>query len=71
MLNSQSNAAFTPRSTRSFSLSREEARVCARDGCTNPLVDVWEETETLCGRCALETELFDRDSRRERFFANA
>ena len=49
--------------------SSAEARVCARDGCTNPLVEVWEETESLCGRCAVETELFDREARRERLWS--
>jgi hypothetical protein len=45
-----------------------EPRVCALPGCANVVVEPWEESGTLCARCALDRELWDRDGRRERAF---
>jgi hypothetical protein len=42
---------------------------CRKEGCPNVVFEPWEETGALCARCALEGELFDRESRRERAFA--
>ena len=38
-------------------------RVCTRPGCPNLVREAWEETGTLCSRCALELELCDREAR--------
>ena len=38
---------------------------CARPGCPNPVREPWEETGSLCARCAIEGELYDREARRE------
>ena len=38
---------------------------CARPGCPNPVREPWEETGSLCARCAIEGELYDREARHE------
>jgi hypothetical protein len=38
---------------------------CAVPGCPNRVSEPWEETGRLCPRCAVETELFDREARFE------
>jgi hypothetical protein len=38
---------------------------CARPGCPNLVREAWEETGTLCARCAVEGELYDREARYE------
>jgi len=35
---------------------------CAR--CDEPIVERWDPERDLCARCALESDLFDRDARR-------
>ena len=47
------------------------ARPCARPGCANSFVELWEETGLLCGRCAIETDLYDRDLRWDRVHSPA
>jgi len=48
---------------------REDAAVvaflprCRVPGCPNRVHEPWEATGTLCSRCALEGELFDREAR--------
>jgi hypothetical protein len=42
--------------------------ICAAPGCTNVVQENWDETGRLCGRCAIEEELFDRESRWDRVF---
>jgi hypothetical protein len=34
--------------------------------CDEPVGERWDPDKNLCARCALDAELFDRDSRRER-----
>lgn len=34
--------------------------------CQAPIDERWEPAERLCASCALESDLFDRDNRRER-----
>jgi 8-oxo-dGTP pyrophosphatase MutT (NUDIX family) len=36
---------------------------CVRPGCANRVREAWEETGTLCARCALEIDLYDREAR--------
>ncbi len=49
--------------------SAEEPRLCAHANCCNLVAEVWEETGTLCARCAIEEDLFDREERRRRSFS--
>lgn len=37
--------------------------VCALPGCRNLVFEAWEETGTLCSRCAIEIDLFEREDR--------
>jgi hypothetical protein len=41
---------------------------CARAGCPNTVVDEWEESGLLCGECALEEDLCDREARWDRMY---
>ncbi len=41
---------------------------CARSGCTNTVLDEWEESGLLCGECALEEDLCDREARWDRMY---
>ena len=41
---------------------------CSRAGCPNTVVDEWEESGLLCGECALEEELCDREARWDRMY---
>lgn len=41
---------------------------CARPHCHNLVQDAWEDTGTLCAKCAIESDLFDRAARWERAF---
>ncbi len=41
---------------------------CARPGCPNTVVDEWEESGLLCGECALEEDLCDREARWDRMY---
>ena len=41
---------------------------CARAGCTNTVLDEWEESGLLCGECALEEDLCDREARWDRMY---
>ena len=41
---------------------------CSRTGCPNTVVDEWEESGLLCGECALEEELCDREARWDRMY---
>lgn len=41
---------------------------CARVGCTNTVLDEWEESGLLCGECALEEDLCDREARWDRMY---
>ena len=43
-------------------------RLCANPSCVNLVAESWEETGTLCARCAIEEDLFDREGRRDRAF---
>lgn len=54
-------------STRTSPSPYAERKLCASPTCFNTFVDPWDETG-LCERCAIETELFDRDARWERVF---
>ena len=53
-------AAVAPRVTRRVA--------CARAGCTNTVLDEWEESGLLCGECALEDDLCDREARWDRMY---
>lgn len=44
------------------------ALVCSAPGCTNVVRESWDEVGRLCGRCAIEDDLFDRESRWSRVF---
>ncbi len=46
----------------------EHPSLCATPDCTNLVTDSWEETGRLCGRCAIEEDLYDRETRRLRSF---
>jgi hypothetical protein len=41
---------------------------CSRAGCPNTVVDEWEESGLLCGECALEEDLCDREARWDRMY---
>ena len=41
---------------------------CARTGCPNTVLDEWEESGLLCGECALEEDLCDREARWDRMY---
>lgn len=41
---------------------------CSRAGCPNTVGDEWEESGLLCGECALEEELCDREARWDRMY---
>lgn len=41
---------------------------CAKNGCTNTVLDEWEESGLLCAECALEEDLCDRESRWDRMY---
>ena len=41
---------------------------CAREGCPNTVLDEWEESGLLCGECALEKDLCDREARWDRIY---
>lgn len=41
---------------------------CARAGCLNTVLDEWEESGLLCGECALEEDLCDREARWDRMY---
>lgn len=41
---------------------------CARPGCSNTVVDEWEESGLLCAECALEEDLCDREGRWDRMY---
>ncbi|MBI3270965.1 MAG: alpha/beta fold hydrolase [Planctomycetes bacterium] len=40
-------------------------RACSTPGCKGRVLESWEPSGRLCGRCALEHDLFDRDARWE------
>lgn len=40
--------------------------LCSRPGCRNLVFEAWEETGTLCSRCAIEIDLFERGDRWDR-----
>lgn len=43
---------------------REKHEVCSNTGCDRLVGDdPWEKSASLCWRCALERDLWDRDSR--------
>ena len=46
----------------------EHPSLCATPNCNNLVTDYWEETGRLCGRCAIEEDLYDRETRRLRSF---
>lgn len=46
----------------------ENPTLCATPSCTNLVSEYWEETGRLCGRCAIEDDLYDRETRRLRSF---
>jgi len=49
--------------------SRVARRVpCAKAGCSNTVLDEWEESGLLCAECALEEDLCDRESRWDRMY---
>lgn len=58
----------TPANRSAHASHTSELPRCASQGCGNLVHEAWEETGTLCGRCAIGNELFDRDSRRENVF---
>jgi hypothetical protein len=41
---------------------------CSRPGCSNTVLDEWEESGLLCPECALEEELRDREARWDRMY---
>ncbi|MEO7919765.1 MAG: hypothetical protein ABIT01_09905, partial [Thermoanaerobaculia bacterium] len=68
MLN-QNHSSVASRTSPAFVSTSVPVRpICAAPGCTNVVLDPWDDTGRLCGRCAIEEELFDRDSRRDRVF---
>lgn len=44
------------------------APLCASPGCRNLVLERWEESGRFCAKCAIEADLYDRESRRERAF---
>jgi hypothetical protein len=47
-----------------------EPRLCATPDCHSVVEEPWDETGTLCARCAIETDLSDREGRWDRCFPN-
>lgn len=41
---------------------------CMNPTCPNPVKEAWEDTGRYCARCAIEADLYDRETRRERCF---
>ena len=48
--------------------SKRKITRCATPNCPNVVKDSWEETGTLCAKCAIEGDLYDRPKRWERVF---
>ena len=48
--------------------SFEPDAICAGPGCSNVVTESWDDLGRLCGRCAIEDDLFDRESRWSRVF---
>jgi pimeloyl-ACP methyl ester carboxylesterase len=40
-----------------------QARLCARQGCNNPIAGEWDRTGRFCSACAFEMELYDPQAR--------
>ncbi len=51
-----------------FRVIAETGRLCSAPGCRNVIGEDWDESGRYCARCAIERDLWDRESRRLRCF---
>ena len=66
MLNQNRSNFVSESSYQAGALPKEP--ICAAPGCSNVVFESWDEKGRICGRCAIEEELFDRESRWNRVF---
>lgn len=66
-----STSRETPEERSAPSSEPRAPHLCENSGCHNLVSDCWDPEGRLCGRCALDAELFDREKRWARVFPAA